>query len=167
MGDKIRIVSLGGLDEEGKNCLIIDINGDFFVFGIPENNLEHIVVVNVHELVAFIVFCNASGRVASCFVGFADVFKHRSVLFSSHRAPIPSNNGRICTPKNVHCWCIIVCWFILKPTLASIGICIAVHSAWVFQGQGFRQVNTGPTTARRNVPARGCVRLGQQVFLVV
>ena len=33
MGDKIRIVSLGGLDEEGKNCLIIDINGDIFVVG--------------------------------------------------------------------------------------------------------------------------------------
>ena len=33
MGDKIRIVSLGGLDEEGKNCLVIDINGDLFVVG--------------------------------------------------------------------------------------------------------------------------------------
>ena len=33
MNDKIRIVSLGGLDEEGKNCLVIDINGDLFVVG--------------------------------------------------------------------------------------------------------------------------------------
>ena len=29
--DKIRIVSLGGLDEEGKNCLVIEINDDIFV----------------------------------------------------------------------------------------------------------------------------------------
>ena len=33
MNDKIRILSLGGLDEEGKNCLVIDINGDFFIVG--------------------------------------------------------------------------------------------------------------------------------------
>ena len=33
MNDKIRIVALGGLDEEGKNCLVIDINGDLFVVG--------------------------------------------------------------------------------------------------------------------------------------
>lgn len=33
MSDKIRIVSLGGLDEEGKNCTVVDINGDLFVVG--------------------------------------------------------------------------------------------------------------------------------------
>ena len=42
------------------------------------------------------------------------------------------------------------------------GICIAAYSAWVFQGQGLRQVKTGPTTARRDEPARGCLRLSQQ-----
>ena len=31
MNDKIRIFSLGGLDEEGKNCLVIEINEDIFV----------------------------------------------------------------------------------------------------------------------------------------
>ncbi len=31
MNDKIRIFSLGGLDEEGKNCLVIEINDDIFV----------------------------------------------------------------------------------------------------------------------------------------
>ena len=29
--EKIRIFALGGLDEEGKNCLVVDINGDLFV----------------------------------------------------------------------------------------------------------------------------------------
>ena len=33
MADKIRIVSLGGLDEEGKNCLLIEVNNDIFVVG--------------------------------------------------------------------------------------------------------------------------------------
>lgn len=33
MNDKIRILSLGGLDEDGKNCLVIDISGDFFIVG--------------------------------------------------------------------------------------------------------------------------------------
>ena len=31
MNDKIRICALGGLDEEGKNCLVIEINDDIFV----------------------------------------------------------------------------------------------------------------------------------------
>ena len=31
MADKVKIVALGGLDEEGKNCFIIDINNDIFV----------------------------------------------------------------------------------------------------------------------------------------
>ena len=31
MNDKIRIFALGGLDEEGKNCLVIEINDDIFV----------------------------------------------------------------------------------------------------------------------------------------
>ena len=31
MNDKIRIFALGGLDEEGKNCLVIEINQDIFV----------------------------------------------------------------------------------------------------------------------------------------
>jgi ribonuclease J len=33
MGDKIRVFSLGGLDEEGKNCSVVDINGDLLVVG--------------------------------------------------------------------------------------------------------------------------------------
>lgn len=33
MSDKIRIVALGGLDEDGKNCIVVDINGDIFVVG--------------------------------------------------------------------------------------------------------------------------------------
>ncbi len=60
--------------------------------------------------------------------------------------------------------------FYLKPSAAADGICIAAYSAWVFQGgdsQAIASVNAGPTTARRNVPARGCVRLGRQVLLVV
>ncbi|MCR5348258.1 MAG: ribonuclease J [Bacilli bacterium] len=31
MNDKIRICALGGLDEEGKNCLVVEINDDIFV----------------------------------------------------------------------------------------------------------------------------------------
>ena len=31
MNDKIRICALGGLDEEGKNLLVIEINDDIFV----------------------------------------------------------------------------------------------------------------------------------------
>ena len=31
MNDRIRIVALGGLDERGKSCYTIDINGDIFV----------------------------------------------------------------------------------------------------------------------------------------
>jgi ribonuclease J len=31
MSDKIKIIALGGLDEEGKNCFAIDISGDIFV----------------------------------------------------------------------------------------------------------------------------------------
>mgnify|MGYP002523874360 CR=1 FL=1 len=31
MSDKIRIVGLGGLDEEGKECTVVEINGDIFV----------------------------------------------------------------------------------------------------------------------------------------
>lgn len=31
--EKIRIVSLGGLDEDGKNCLVVEINDDIFVVG--------------------------------------------------------------------------------------------------------------------------------------
>lgn len=31
MSDRIRILALGGLDEEGKNCFVVDINGDLFV----------------------------------------------------------------------------------------------------------------------------------------
>ena len=31
MSDKIRIFALGGLDEDGKNCTIVEINGDIFV----------------------------------------------------------------------------------------------------------------------------------------
>ncbi len=69
--------------------------------------------------------------------------------------------------KRTQLECILRLINLLKPTLTSIGICIAAYSAWVFQGQGFHQVNTGPTTARRNVPARGCVRLNQRAFLVV
>ena len=87
--------------DEPKNG-IEKINSDFFVLGTPEKNLEYIVIVDVHELVTFVVFCNASGRVATCFVGFADVLEHCSVLFSIHRAPILLNSGRICTSKNVH-----------------------------------------------------------------
>jgi ribonuclease J len=33
MSDKIRIFSIGGLDEDGKNCNIVEINGDIFVVG--------------------------------------------------------------------------------------------------------------------------------------
>lgn len=33
MEDKVRIVCLGGLDEEGKNCIVIEINDDIFVVG--------------------------------------------------------------------------------------------------------------------------------------
>ena len=33
MNDRIRIVALGGLDERGKSCYTIDINGDIFVIG--------------------------------------------------------------------------------------------------------------------------------------
>ena len=38
MNDKIRIFALGGLDEEGKNCLVVEINDDIFVIeaGIME-----------------------------------------------------------------------------------------------------------------------------------
>lgn len=31
MSEKIRIFALGGLDEDGKNCTVVDINGDLFV----------------------------------------------------------------------------------------------------------------------------------------
>ena len=31
MSDKIRIFALGGLDEEGKNCCVVEINDDIFV----------------------------------------------------------------------------------------------------------------------------------------
>ena len=31
MSDKIRIVGLGGLDEEGKECAVVEINDDIFV----------------------------------------------------------------------------------------------------------------------------------------
>ena len=31
MSDKVKIFALGGLDEEGKNCFVIDVNGDLFV----------------------------------------------------------------------------------------------------------------------------------------
>jgi|LAHS01.1.fsa_nt_gb ribonuclease J len=31
MSDKIRIFALGGLDEDGKNCTVVEINGDIFV----------------------------------------------------------------------------------------------------------------------------------------
>lgn len=33
MSDKIRIFALGGLDEDGKNCDVVEINGDIFVVG--------------------------------------------------------------------------------------------------------------------------------------
>lgn len=33
MNDKIRIFALGGLDESGKNCIVIEINDDLFVIG--------------------------------------------------------------------------------------------------------------------------------------
>lgn len=33
MNDKIKIFSLGGLDEDGKNCVVVEINGDIFVVG--------------------------------------------------------------------------------------------------------------------------------------
>lgn len=33
MSDKIRIFALGGLDEDGKNCIVVEINGDVFVVG--------------------------------------------------------------------------------------------------------------------------------------
>lgn len=33
MSDKIRIFALGGLDEDGKNCNVVEINGDIFVIG--------------------------------------------------------------------------------------------------------------------------------------
>lgn len=33
MSDKIRIFALGGLDEDGKNCNVVEINGDIFVVG--------------------------------------------------------------------------------------------------------------------------------------
>ncbi len=33
MNDKIRIVALGGLDEDGKNCLLVDVSGEVYVVG--------------------------------------------------------------------------------------------------------------------------------------
>ena len=38
MSDNIRVVGLGGLDEEGKECIVVEINGDIFVLdcGIKE-----------------------------------------------------------------------------------------------------------------------------------
>ncbi len=33
MNDTIRLISLGGLDEDGKNCVLLDISGDLFVVG--------------------------------------------------------------------------------------------------------------------------------------
>lgn len=33
MNDKVRIFALGGLDEDGKNCTVVEINGDIFVVG--------------------------------------------------------------------------------------------------------------------------------------
>jgi ribonuclease J len=33
MNDKIRLFALGGLDEDGKNCTVVEINGDIFVVG--------------------------------------------------------------------------------------------------------------------------------------
>jgi len=33
MSDKIRLFALGGLDEDGKNCNVVEINGDIFVVG--------------------------------------------------------------------------------------------------------------------------------------
>ncbi len=67
----------------------------------------------------------------------------------------------------VYCYWLV---YFKADNLLMVGICIAAYSAWVFQGRGGQaaaSVNTGPTTARRNVPARGCVRLCQRVFLVV
>ncbi len=46
MSDKIRIVGLGGLDEEGKDCTLVDINGDIFVINCgvrePDRNMPGI-----------------------------------------------------------------------------------------------------------------------------
>ena len=59
--------------------------------------------------------------------------------------------------------------FNLKPSAAADGICIAAHSAWVFQGRGGQataSVKTGPATARVDEPARGCLRLCQRGDLV-
>ncbi|MCQ2771977.1 MAG: ribonuclease J [Bacilli bacterium] len=36
--EKIRIVSLGGLDEDGKNCIVVEINDDIFVVGAGIKN---------------------------------------------------------------------------------------------------------------------------------
>ncbi len=33
MNDKIRIIALGGLDEDGKNCLLVDVSGELYVVG--------------------------------------------------------------------------------------------------------------------------------------
>ena len=33
MSDKVRLFALGGLDEDGKNCIVVDINNDIFVIG--------------------------------------------------------------------------------------------------------------------------------------
>ena len=31
MNETVKILSLGGLDEEGKNCLVVDIDGSLYV----------------------------------------------------------------------------------------------------------------------------------------
>jgi len=46
MAEKVKIISLGGLDESGKNCLVIDINDDLFVVncgvGFPDRSMPGI-----------------------------------------------------------------------------------------------------------------------------
>ena len=38
MSDNVRIVGLGGMDEEGKECVVVEINNDIFVIdcGVKE-----------------------------------------------------------------------------------------------------------------------------------
>ena len=158
-----------------------EIHCNRFVFGSPEKQLEDAVVVDIDVIVNFLVLCDAGGDVTPGLVRFGDVLEHFCILFSVHKESFAAWAARleyVGTRRNCHqAICVNPAIrrfkfgrFYLKPSAAADGICIAAYSAWVFQGgdsQAIASVNAGPTTARRNVPARGCVRLGRQVLLVV
>ena len=56
-----------------------------FILGNPEKQLDDGVVIDVDVFVAFAVFRDASGNIASLLMGCADVLEHTCVLFLVHK----------------------------------------------------------------------------------